>query len=132
MCSDKKKYLLMALAGVSLLGCAALISIAAKKKCCCKCDECDGCDECKEPDENSEIGEKTDAPAEDIEDEAAPEQAEKAAEDTAPVAETYVLNSARKVAHKAVCRYAKNDAERLTYTGDPEELISQGYRPCGT
>ena len=120
MCS-KKKYLLMAAAGVSLLGLAAVISLAAKKKCCCKCSECCECDD--EPEEQAEGSSEAEA-AEDV--------AESPEAEEAPVAETFVLNSARKVAHKENCRYARSDAERLTYTGDPEELISQGYRPCGT
>ena len=120
MCSEKK-YLLMAAAGVTLLGLAAVISLAAKKKCCCKCSECCECDD--EPEEQAE---------EPSENDAAVDAAEHPEAVAAQEAETFVLNSSRKVAHKENCRYARSDAERLTYTGDPEELISQGYRPCGT
>ena len=54
-----------------------------------------------------------------------PEESEKA---------TYVLNMNSRKFHKESCRYASSIKEenKATYTGFREDLILEGYDPCGT
>lgn len=49
------------------------------------------------------------------------------------VAETYVLNTNSRKFHRSGCSSASqiSDANRKEYTGTREELIEQGYTPCG-
>ena len=45
-----------------------------------------------------------------------------------------ILNTSSKKFHRSTCRYASSIAEKNkeTYTGYREDLIDQGYDPCGT
>ena len=49
------------------------------------------------------------------------------------VAETYILNTNSRKFHRLDCSSASqiSDANREEYTGTREELIEQGYTPCG-
>ncbi len=63
----------------------------------------------------------------------APEATEKPTE--APAAgEKYILNKSSKKIHKESCANASiiNEVNRAEYTGDPQDLIDQGYTACGS
>lgn len=49
------------------------------------------------------------------------------------ISETYILNTNSRKFHRPDCSSASqiNDANREEYTGTREELIEQGYTPCG-
>ena len=46
---------------------------------------------------------------------------------------TYILNTSSKKFHRPDCSGAASmsEANRQTYTGSRDELIAQGYSPCG-
>lgn len=50
-----------------------------------------------------------------------------------PVSETYVLNTSTKKFHKPGCGSVKTikDSNKGSFTGSRDELIKQGYSPCG-
>lgn len=54
-------------------------------------------------------------------------------ETTAPV-RTYILNTSSKKFHKTNCSKAKDiaDENREEFTGTRQEVIDQGYEPCGS
>lgn len=49
------------------------------------------------------------------------------------ISETYILNTNSRKFHRPDCSFASqiSDANREEYTGTREELIEQGYTPCG-
>lgn len=49
-------------------------------------------------------------------------------------AATYILNTESKKFHKPTCASASklDESKKETYTGDREELIEEGYSPCGS
>lgn len=48
--------------------------------------------------------------------------------------ETYILNTVTKKFHKPDCSYAQklSDDKKQTYTGSRDNLLNDGYEPCGT
>lgn len=52
----------------------------------------------------------------------------------APVGETYILNTSSKRFHHPDCSGVKamKEENKQEYTGTREDLISEGYEPCGT
>lgn len=52
---------------------------------------------------------------------------------TIPVSETYILNTSTKKFHKPSCGSVKTikESNKGSYTGSREDLIKQGYSPCG-
>lgn len=63
-----------------------------------------------------------------------PEIPEQTTPDTPSGNTTYILNTSSKKFHREDCTYAKNmsDANREEFHGEREELIDDGYSPCGT
>lgn len=51
-----------------------------------------------------------------------------------PDTTTYVLNTNTSVFHRSSCRHVKrmNEENKSYYTGTRDDVISQGYNPCGT
>ncbi len=51
-----------------------------------------------------------------------------------PESKTYILNTSSKKFHLPECTHAKNtsDKNKQTYTGTRDDLIDEGYSPCGT
>ena len=49
------------------------------------------------------------------------------------ISETYILNTNSRKFHRPDCSFASqiSDANREEYTGTREELVEQGYTPCG-
>lgn len=64
----------------------------------------------------------------------APAQEETPAEQPAANVFTYVINTDSGIFHYPSCSSAKriSDANRSEYTGTRDDLIAQGYDPCGT
>lgn len=64
---------------------------------------------------------------------AAPAQEETPAEQPAANVFTYVINTGSGIFHYPSCSSAKriSDANRSEYTGTRDDLIAQGYSPCG-
>lgn len=64
---------------------------------------------------------------------AAPAQEETPAEQPAANVFTYVINTDSGIFHYPSCSSAKriSDANRSEYTGTRDDLIAQGYSPCG-
>lgn len=64
----------------------------------------------------------------------APAQEETPAEQPAANVFTYVINTDSRKFHYPSCSRAKeiSDANRSEYTGTRDDLIAQGYDPCGT
>ena len=64
----------------------------------------------------------------------APVQEEAPAEQPAENTRTYVINTSSRKFHYPSCSRAKeiSDANRSEYTGTRDDLIAQGYDPCGT
>ena len=64
----------------------------------------------------------------------APAQEETPAEQPAANVFTYVINTDSGIFHYPSCSSAKriSDANRSEYTGTRDDLIAQGYAPCGT
>lgn len=54
--------------------------------------------------------------------------------DEIPEAKTYVLNTSSKKFHTPECTHASkiSESNKQTYTGSRDDLISDGYTPCGT
>lgn len=63
----------------------------------------------------------------------APAQEETPAEQPAANVFTYVINTSSGIFHYPSCSSAKriSDANRSEYTGTRDDLIAQGYSPCG-
>lgn len=63
----------------------------------------------------------------------APAQEETPAEQPAANVFTYVINTGSGIFHYPSCSSAKriSDANRSEYTGTRDDLIAQGYSPCG-
>ena len=76
----------------------------------------------------------TEAPTEAPTDPPAPAQEETPAEQPAANVFTYVINTDSRKFHYPSCSSAKriSDANRSEYTGTRDDLIAQGYDPCGT
>ncbi len=55
-------------------------------------------------------------------------------DDNTSESETYILNTNSKKFHKETCSNAKDISEKNkdTFTGDRDDLIKQGYSPCGS
>lgn len=64
----------------------------------------------------------------------APAQEETPAEQPVENIRTYVINTSSRKFHYPSCSRAKeiSDANRSEYTGTRDDLIAQGYDPCGT
>ena len=64
----------------------------------------------------------------------APVQEETPAEQPVENTRTYVINTSSRKFHYPSCSRAKeiSDANRSEYTGTRDDLIAQGYDPCGT
>lgn len=64
----------------------------------------------------------------------APVQEEAPAEQPVENTRTYVINTSSRKFHYPSCSRAKeiSDANRSEYTGTRDDLIAQGYDPCGT
>lgn len=75
----------------------------------------------------------TEAPTEAPTDPPAPAQEETPAEQPAANVFTYVINTDSGIFHYPSCSSAKriSDANRSEYTGTRDDLIAQGYSPCG-
>lgn len=76
----------------------------------------------------------TEPPTEAPTDPPAPAQEETPAEQPAANVFTYVINTDSRKFHYPSCSRAKeiSDANRSEYTGTRDDLIAQGYDPCGT
>lgn len=76
----------------------------------------------------------TEPPTEAPTDPPAPAQEETPAEQPAANVFTYVINTDSRKFHYPSCFRAKeiSDANRSEYTGTRDDLIAQGYDPCGT
>lgn len=76
----------------------------------------------------------TEPPTEAPTDPPAPVQKEAPAEQPAENTRTYVINTSSRKFHYPSCSRAKeiSDANRSEYTGTRDDLIAQGYDPCGT
>lgn len=76
----------------------------------------------------------TEAPTEAPTDPPAPAQEETPAEQPVENTRTYVINTSSRKFHYPSCSRAKeiSDANRSEYTGTRDDLIAQGYDPCGT
>ncbi len=62
-------------------------------------------------------------------------QSDKSEDTTSPVTDgTYVLNKSSKKFHKSECSGVKNikPENKETFEGNREQIISNGYEPCGT
>ena len=55
-------------------------------------------------------------------------------DDNTSESETYILNTNSKKFHKETCSNAKDISEKKkdTFTGDRDDLVKQGYSPCGS
>ncbi|MDY3747986.1 MAG: DNA/RNA non-specific endonuclease [Lachnospiraceae bacterium] len=60
-------------------------------------------------------------------------ESSKTASDNSEAVKTYILNTNSKKFHDPSCSGAKTikDSNRQTYEGSREDLINQGYEPCG-